>query len=122
MTAGKLIELVDELRPNHYGPELKLMWLRRLDGQIYLELIKSHENAPEEAALPESYTEDSQLLAPEPYCQELYCAYLFCQIDLNNAEIQKYNQSASLMSAAWRQFADHCNRENMPRSKGRFRF
>ena len=104
MTAGELIAAVDALRPNQYESEQKLRWLRELDEKLLLEC-----RAPEKE-LPESYTEDSALLAPFPYDWGLYTNWLFCQIDLNNAEILKYNQSMTLFSAAWRQLADHWNR------------
>ena len=121
MTAGEAIAAADLLRPNQYTTQQKLHWLRLLDGQIQLELFDSHEDAP----LPmteEEYTEDTELLAPMPYGGELYAAYLFSQIDLNNAEIQKYNQSAALVTAAWRQLSDWYNREHKPKAAGALRF
>ncbi len=118
MTAGEAIALADELRPNQYSAEQKLRWLRRLDGQILAELEDNHR--PETAGtspavLEASYGADTELLAPFPYAEELYTAYLFCQIDLHNAEIAKYNQSLSLLSAAWRQLADWINRSRRPK-------
>lgn len=121
MTAGEVISAVDALRPNQYTTEQKLHWLRLLDGQIRLELTESHEEADKTADEGE-YTVDTELLAPMPYAGELYTAYLFSRIDLFNAEIQKYNQSAALLSAAWRQLADWYNREHKPLSAGPLRF
>lgn len=121
MTAGEAIAAADALRPNQYTAQQKLHWLRQLDGQIRLELFASHEGAAGIAAEGE-YTEDTELLAPMPYGAELYTAYLFSRIDLNNAEIQKYNQSAALLSAAWRQLADWYNREHRALAAGPLRF
>ena len=142
MTAGELIARVDALRPNVYSPERKLEWLRRLDGQIRAELLLTHKSAdrrgpaalartgegehPEfeipnsesSSALPERYDLQTQLLAPEPWGEALYTAGLFCQIDLHNGEIQRYNQSLSLLAAAWRGYADWLNRERMPLGVG----
>ncbi len=120
MTAGEAIALADELRPNQYSAEQKLRWLRRLDGQILAELEDSHR--PETAGtspavLEASYGADTELLAPFPYAEELYTAYLFCQIDLHNGEISRCNQSLSLLSAAWRQAADWFNRQRLPKSR-----
>ena len=64
-----------------------------------------------------AYTPETVLLAPFPYGEELYTAYLFAQIDLHNAEIGKYNQSAALLASAWRQLADHVNRTRAPRGR-----
>lgn len=120
MTAAALIAAVDALRPNQYTNAQKLGWLRRLDGQIKVELLDSHTG--DSVELPDGdYTDESELLAVFPYAEELYTAYLFAQIDLNNAEIQKYDQSAALLSSAWRQYADWYNRSAMPLSAGAFR-
>lgn len=116
MTAGELIAQVDTLRPNHYSVEEKLRWLQRIDGQILRELEETHVKSGEELAFREDYTEETELRVGFPYDSELYTAYLFCQIDLHNGEIGKYNQSMSLLSAAWRQLADSVNRERRPKS------
>ncbi|MBR1457456.1 MAG: hypothetical protein IJ594_09920, partial [Oscillospiraceae bacterium] len=123
MTAGEVIALTDALRPNQYAAAQKLRWLRRLDGQILAELEETHEPAAQagEPSLPAVYDAETELLAPFPYDEELYTAYLFCQIDLHNAEIQKYNQSLTLLSAAWRQLADFLNRRRRPRGAARWR-
>ncbi len=116
MTAGELIAQVDALRPNHYSVEEKLRWLQRIDGQILRELEETHVKSGGESAFPADYTEETELRVGFPYDSELYTAYLFCQIDLHNGEIGKYNQSMSLLSAAWRQLADSVNRERLPES------
>ena len=177
MTAGEILDRVDALRPNSYSPEQKLRWLRRLDGQILLELLETHERAVpptvacgdtvrfapllpakpatgsfcrgkspagggngaesvgqlpplgevppclhggdrELPSLPASYDQQTELLAPFPWGEGVYIAGLFCQIDLHNGEIQKYNQSLSLLAAAWRSLADWINRGAMPKGAG----
>ncbi len=156
MTAGEILDRVDALRPNAYSAEQKLRWLRRLDGQILLELLETHEGAVpptvacgdtspagggngaesvgqlppagevshcsqgagELPSLLECYDQQTQLLAPFPWGEGVYIAGLFCQIDLHNGEIQKYNQSLSLLAAAWRSLADWINRSAMPKGAG----
>ena len=121
MTAGALIAEVDALRPNQYSAAQKLQWLQRLDGQVKLELEETHEPLPSasqtEQSGEESYTAETELRVPFPYDTELYSAYLFCQIDLHTGEISRYNQSLSLLSAAWRQAADWFNRQRLPKSR-----
>jgi len=119
MTAGEIISRADSLRPNHYSAEQKLLWLQRLDGQINAELLIPR-GMGQEQSLP--YTGETELIAPAPYGEEVYLSYIFCQIDLNNAEIQKYNQSAALLSAAWRSLADSCNRQKMLEKSAAFKF
>ncbi len=116
MTAGELIVRVDDLRPNQYSTEEKLEWLRRIDGQILRELEQSHEEtAADRGSGLAPYTEATELRVGFPYDEELYTAWLFCQIDLHNGEIARYNQSMSLLAAAWRQAADSVNRDLLPR-------
>lgn len=122
MTAGALIDSVDQLRPNQYSTAQKLQWLQRLDAQIRRELRDTHEAAGGESVLngdagEGSYSAQTELLVRFPYDTELYTAYLFCQIDLHNGEISRYNQSLALLSAAWRQLADAVNRQSLPKTK-----
>ncbi len=117
MTAGELIAQVDTLRPNQYSAAQKLQWLQRLDGQIRLELEETHISDSEETPQT-AYTVESELRVAFPYDTELYTAYLFCQIDLHNGEIGRYNQSLALLAAAWRQVADNINRKRMPKGCG----
>ena len=64
--------------------------------------------------LPPAYTDDTELLAPFPWDEGVYSAWLFCQIDLHNGEIGKYTQSLQLLAAAWRSLADWVNRSRRP--------
>ena len=45
MTGQEIIERTDELCPNDYSEEQKLHWLSSLDGQIFHEVIQTHEGA-----------------------------------------------------------------------------
>ena len=65
------------------------------------------------------YAADTQLLAPFPWDEGVYTAWLFCQIDLHNGEIGKYTQSLQLLAAAWRSLADWVNRRRMPLASAR---
>ena len=68
----------------------------------------------EPRTLPPAYAADTQLLAPFPWDEGVYTAWLLCQIDLHNGEIGKYNQSLQLLAAAWRSLADWVNRSRRP--------
>ena len=68
-----------------------------------------------------AYTAETELLVPSPWDEGLYASALFCRIDLLNAEIEKYNQSAALFAAAWRQYADFLNRSRAPRGERRWK-
>lgn len=114
MTAGEMIALADRLRPNQYKTADKLRWLERLDGQVLSEVIGTHAEIAPDAASGTAYTAATELLVPFPYAEELYTAYIFSQMDLLNAEITRYTQSATQLAAAWRQYADWYNRSHAP--------
>ena len=119
MTAGEIIALADRLRPNQYTDADKLRWLERLDGQVLSEIIGTHAEISSDAApgttpAGTAYTASTELLVPFPYAEELYTTYIFTQIDLMNAEITRYTQSATQLTAAWRQYADWYNRTHAP--------
>ena len=67
------------------------------------------------------YETSSVLLVPSPWAGELYRWALIAQIRLHNAEAARYNQAAAALAAAWRAFADHCNRTRRPLGARRFR-
>ena len=116
MTAGEVLAAVDTLRPNQYGTPEKLAWLRQLDGKLYDELLLVYDVDGPYPYGP--YTADTELLAPFPYDWALYTNWLFAQIDLQNAEIVKYNQSMTLFAAAWRQLGDYWSRTHRVDSGG----
>ena len=88
--------------------------LKRLDGQVLSEVIGTHAEIAPDAASGTAYTAATELLVPFPYAEELYTAYIFSQMDLLNAEITRYTQSATQLAAAWRQYADWYNRSHAP--------
>ena len=65
---------------------------------------------------------DRELLAPDPWADELYNYYLQSMIDRENGETGKYNQSSQLFNAAYLAYAGYYNRTHMPRDPGPIRF
>jgi hypothetical protein len=59
---------------------------------------------------------DTELIAQPPY-DKLYVMYLFSQIDIHNAEIARYNNSAAMFSAVYQDFSAWYNRRHMPLRK-----
>lgn len=119
----KIIEAInraDELRPNDFTQEQKIMWLSALDGIIKKEIIDTHEDASANAASFTGYDADTplstQLLANEPY-DEMYITYLLMKIDYSSAEYAKYNNSATLYNTQFSAFWGWYNRTHMPRSR-----
>ena len=44
MTIQKILDLVDATKPNAYTETEKIEWLSQLDGTVFEEVIKTHEN------------------------------------------------------------------------------
>ena len=115
MKISDAIYLVDKLKPNQYSPDLKIGWLSKLDGQIYKEVIATHANSPIESF--EGYDgadPEKELLVPYPYDEDVYNYFLQAQIDKENGETAKYNQSITLYNNAFHAFQAWYNRTHLP--------
>ena len=124
MTIKEAIDVVDKLVPNSYSYTLKVKWLSKLDGQIYQEVFATHEdNSAEGFHGYDDAEPDTPLLVPFPYDGDIYIYFLQAQINLENGEINKYNQSIAVYNAAYSNFQSKYNRTHKPLSGGRhFRF
>lgn len=124
MTIQEAINVVDKLKPNSYDYLVKVKWLSKLDGQIYREVFATHEDNPAEGFNGYDHAEPEQtLLVPYPYDADIYTYFLQAQIDKENGEINKYNQSVTLYNNAYGGFQAWYNRTHMPVTAGRrFRF
>ena len=115
MTIHEAIARVDAVKPNRYKEAQKIAWLGNLEGQIFNELVLTHEHPPMIMNLDfnENMDTDQKLIAPHPY-DEVYTLYLQSQIDLNNMEIAKDNNSKTLYNNAYQTLVDYWNRTHMP--------
>ena len=110
---------VDSLKPNSYTLDQKLSWLSKLDGQIYEEVFKTHEVFPDGAFVPyDGENIDEPLLVPYPFDADIYINFLEAQIDRENGETAKYNQSITLFNNAYQNFTSWYNRTHTPRPTG----
>ena len=94
ITIGEVISLVDSLKPNTRTPEEKKLWLSNIDTMVFEDIVSTHEDAA--VGSFDGYTEDTpdetELLIPRHYGADIYRFYLEMQIDLANAEYNKYNE------------------------------
>lgn len=119
MTIAEAISNVDKLKPNGYTEKQKISWLSNLDGLVFKEVFQTHENSPIESF--EGYDNapmDTELLIPYPYDEDVYNYFLQKNIDKENGEIAKYNQSVTLYNNAFLAFQNYYNRTHMPIGKG----
>ena len=119
MTIKEAIDLVDKLKPNSSHYLVKVKWLSKLDGQIYREVFATHEGNPAEGFHGYDHAEPERiLLVPYPYDADIYTYFLQAQIDKENGEINKYNQSVTLYNNAYGSFQAWYNRTHMPVTAG----
>ena len=109
---------IDELKPNSYSQAEKIKWLSSLDGVIKSEIIDTHEGGEDKVFPVEGYSESialaTELLVPAPY-DDIYLKWLEAQIDYNNGEISKYNNSLVAYNDAYDLYQRHYNRTHMPK-------
>lgn len=115
MTIQAAIDRIDSLKPNKYTASQKITWLSELDGMVFRELVQTHENPEviEFEGYEDSTPLDKELLVPAPYT-EVYQHYLAMQMDISNAELQKYANDKTLFNAAYMTYSDYYTRTHMP--------
>lgn len=115
ITIGDVIAYVDAIKPNTRTQEEKIMWLNSLDTTVYKDIICTHEGY--EKIEFKGYTADTpfsqELLIPPPYT-EVYRFFLEMQIDLANAEYNKYNSSSALFNSSYENYEKYYHSNNMP--------
>lgn len=119
MTISEAIAMVDKLKPNQYDDAQKVAWLSQLDGKIFLELFKTHEDpaAEEFTGYAADVDTSTKLLVEFPFAQDVYNYYLQSMIDRENGEIAKFNQSAALFNESYNSYAGWYNRNHTPLPK-----
>jgi hypothetical protein len=117
MTINDAITEIDTIKPNQYPDELKVRWLSVLEGKIIDEIILTHQLA--EVVEFNGYSiddMDTELIVPDTYA-DVYIYYLQAMIDATNNEGTRYSSSMQQFNAAWQDFANYYNRNNMPIGK-----
>lgn len=123
MTIKECIDAVDNVKPNQYSIEDKVMWLSFLDGIIINDVIKTHEGYKNEYEEFEGYSPDKlgvKLIIESPY-DNVYIAYLKMKIDEENGEMARYNCSATMYNAYLMAYKKHYNKIHMPLSGSRLK-
>lgn len=118
MTIKECIDIVDNIKPNQYGTKEKVLWLSFIDEIIINDVLKTHEGYDGRYDEFAGYTEEKTsvaLIVPSPY-DRLYTAYLKMQIDKENGETARYNNSASEFNSYLMEYRKYYNKTHMPLS------
>ena len=116
MTIKECIDIVDTLKPNAYTAEDKVRWLSFIEAIIINEVLKTHEGYDGRYDLFEGYSADKlsvTLIVPSPH-DRLYTAYLQMQIDRENGETSRYNNSVVTYNAYMSEYRKYYNKTHMP--------
>ena len=113
MTLKEVIAKIDELKPNDYLTSAKIDWINEVEGIVLEGIINKAEEIPEKFVPYSEDDYDKELKVEDPY-SELYLKYVFAQIDFNNAEIQRYNNSVAMYNASFQRYASYYRRNHMP--------
>lgn len=115
MKLKEAIDLVDRMKPNQFDFNDKVGWLSKLDGMVYNEVLKTHFGCHiKHFHGYDGSDPDTVLLIPYPYDEDVYNYFLQSQIDKENGEMAKYNQSAQLYNNAFSTFSNYWNRTHRP--------
>jgi hypothetical protein len=118
MTIKECIDIVDNLKPNQYSVVDKVRWLSFIDKIIINDVLKTHEGYDGRYDNFTEYSADKlaiQLIAESPY-DRLYIAFLKMQIDGENGEMARYNNSANSFNTYMMEYGKYYNKTHMPLS------
>ena len=118
MTIKECIDIVDNLKPNQYSVVDKVRWLSFIDKIIINDVLKTHEGYDGRYDNFTEYSADKlaiQLIAENPY-DRLYIAFLKMQIDGENGEMARYNNSANSFNTYMMEYRKYYNKTHMPLS------
>ena len=114
MTPRKVIQRVDEAKPNAFPEEAKFEWLMALEGRIAADVLLA---TPEELEriMRRGFADgmDEELLVKAPH-DELYVLYLKAKIDAENGEYSRYADSSQLYNEAYGNFVRYWGRTYEP--------
>ena len=121
MNIQQALDIADGMKPNMMDRHMKIAYLQEIEQLIYNEILLKHEHEPGQEVAPE-YTNDTDpgtvLIVPDPYSM-LYPYWLMSKIDLQNLEMDKYNNDRALFENAYNTMHDWWNRTYMPISRNR---
>lgn len=114
MTIQEVLSYIAEIKPHTIGDDILVRWLSKLDGLIYDDMLRWHEDAPEKREAYDAAADmDTELYLQHPY-DDVYPLYLIAQIDYANGEYGRFNNSMIMFNSAYSEAANAYNREHMP--------
>lgn len=112
MTISDALVAIHAVKPNQYDNATLIRWLSDLDGRVYEDVLSRFEDAPEKPALPYKPSDQlASLLIPFPH-EDVYVKWLGAQIEYNNADFDRYNNSMMMFEEQYQSFVDAYTRSH----------
>jgi hypothetical protein len=121
----KVIERVDEVRPNTVDIKTKKEWLKTADNMIYQTVVLRHCGwnfmKPYQNARRDKCDPPEPMMIDEPWGMPVYMNYVISMIDQTNGDTARYNNDSILYNNALNDWAKEYHRTHMPLPAPRFR-
>ena len=121
MQLKKVLELINEHKPNKYSDKDKIRWVNEIEHTVVDEVMHRYEETKDMEFVP--YTEDDmdkEMLIPDAY-SDVYFFYVASKMDALRGESDRYNNATVLFNAMWDSYASWMIRNNKPVSLGQIR-
>ena len=102
MTIQELFAYVDNIKPNVFDEQTKIVWLNEIEARVQEEILLRWRGERTLYRWPED-KEASPILDPPE--DAVYRHWLEAQIDYSNGEYSKYQATAARFNQAWSDFA-----------------
>jgi hypothetical protein len=106
MTVGDAIRFVDTIKPNAFPDEAKIQWLSQLEGRVAAEVFLMAKPELEQfdySKLTKTRAKARTLLVDPPH-DDIYTEYLKAQIDHENGEYSKYQNTMQMFNERYNTF------------------
>ncbi len=84
MRAGELIGIIDSIKPNTIGEDMKFRWLCDAESRVLCEILKKDAHS-----VPDRVTGDQHLSVPAPYSR-MYTMYLIAMMSFFAGDYDTY--------------------------------
>lgn len=102
MTIQELFAYVDNIKPNVFDEQTKIVWLNEIEARVQEEILLRWRGERTLYRWPEDKNASPILDPPE---DAIYRHWLEAQIDYANGEYSKYQATAARFNQAWSDFA-----------------
>lgn len=104
-TAGEILYMVQQLRPNELDETLIIWWLSTIEHRVLYEILGKEDL--------ESETSEERMLIGPPH-DDVYWTHLLAMIDFACKDFESYKYSSAMAEKAWQECAKHYHHKKYP--------